>query len=552
VVDTEMSATGAGPRCLAFVFPMASGHINPSLPVARGLVKLGHQVHYLCREQMREAIEDTGATFHSDVENEPELYQGREPSMFGALEAIQKEYDCEDESMMVASCKLQEVMLEMMLPGVLRWLCGLRADAVVYCPLMNVEAALAGRVLGIPRVALLTTAGPGSLPAAIGAMLAQEGLTAEAMLEMRESFEPRQEAVRRARAEYDIEIGLSSFKPMGKMEGIADSTLTLVTTCADLQDPVPPELAQAYDDAGVRFVAVGPLLDEQGARRAAGHKHKFQSEGGEEQRQQAQAQGQRQHGVGQRGDPLALLKEAREAGRRVVLASMGTVITGDSPDFGWEGRAVAAGGERRGLTGRELCQAAWGGVFDAFGADGPEDGPLLLVSLGPQPDALGPLRAPANALCLPVLPQVDVLKAGVDLFLTHGGQNSFTEALAAGVPVVVCPGFGDQPVNAQKAVALGVGLRVERPVPAQGQEADAAAAYREQVAAAMRKVSASGHFRDAAERCAERLQAAGGVPRAVELVLKVAATGCAHAQALNTKVAEPVEGRRAAARVAGA
>ena len=77
----------------------------------------------------------------------------------------------------------------------------------------------------------------------------------------------------------------------------------------------------------------------------------------------------------------------------------------------------------------------WNDIFRVFsvfckalGSDAP-DAPLLLISLGPQSDALENLQVPKNALCLPVMPQVDLLKSGVDLFLTHGGQNSFMESL---------------------------------------------------------------------------------------------------------------------------
>mmetsp|Transcript_47257 Transcript_47257/g.113352 ORF Transcript_47257/g.113352 Transcript_47257/m.113352 type:complete len:248 (+) Transcript_47257:899-1642(+) len=237
-----------------------------------------------------------------------------------------------------------------------------------------------------------------------------------------------------------------------------------------------------------------------------------------------------------------MLKEARATGRKVVLVSMGTVITGDSPEFGWGARIRGRDGQPQGLTGKELCQAAWGGAFDAFGAENSKDAPLLLVALGPQPNALGELKAPPNAVCLPVLPQVDVLKAGVDLFLTHGGQNSFTEALSAGVPVVVCPGFGDQFVNAQKAEDLGVGAQVERPMPTQGQEAAAAACYRAEVTLALRRVLATQYFRDAAADCAEQLRAAGGVERAVELVLETAtSSGDVCNQRSSTKSAGPVD-----------
>ena len=52
----------AAPRAI-FVFPAASGHINPSLPLARGLVSLGWEVNYLGTLNFKEAIEDTGAVF---------------------------------------------------------------------------------------------------------------------------------------------------------------------------------------------------------------------------------------------------------------------------------------------------------------------------------------------------------------------------------------------------------------------------------------------------------------------------------------------------------
>ena len=46
-----------------FVFPAASGHINPSLPLARGLVNSGWSVDYLASTEFKDAITHTGATF---------------------------------------------------------------------------------------------------------------------------------------------------------------------------------------------------------------------------------------------------------------------------------------------------------------------------------------------------------------------------------------------------------------------------------------------------------------------------------------------------------
>ena len=156
--------------------------------------------------------------------------------------------------------------------------------------------------------------------------------------------------------------------------------------------------------------------------------------------------------------------------------------------------------------------------------------------------------------------QVDLLKAGVDLFLTHGGQNSFMESLSTGVPVVVCPGFGDQPVNAQKAVDLGVGLKVDRPFPEEGEVETAAAKYRADVTAALLQVIADESFGASARRCAEGMRNAGGVPRAAEAILeaaKIGATACGRGEywdrfAKAEALEEVAEGGAGKATIAGA
>jgi len=501
-------------RRFAFVFPMASGHINPSLPIARVLVELGHEVHYLCREQMREAIEDTGAEFHSEIQLKPELFGGREADLFGATTSLRREHGLMDEASLVGVFKLGGVQMELAMPGMVRWLHDLRPSAVVYCPMMSKEASYASKALDIPSVALLTTAGPGSMKTALEEILASMGMTTQDMREAM-GFSASAIAAQRVMDTHGIRLNLQSIlEPVGYLEVLEHSNVTLVTTSEDLQDPMTPELRAAYEKHGVSFAAVGPLLDREGACRAAGHKYNHAEQA---------VVGDCSDGVEKTfGDPISALpgvRQARAAGRRVVLVSMGTVVTGDSPEFGWEGRSVGADGQPQGLTGKELCRAVWAAAFDACGAKSAEEGPLLVVALGPQPNSLGDVQPPPNAICLPVVPQVDVLRAGVDVFLTHGGQNSFTEALANAAPVVVCPGFGDQAVNARKAERLGVGLQVPRPEPEAGGETAAAAAFRACVASALREVLNGRSFGQAAAACSERLRSAGGVPRAVELVL---------------------------------
>jgi len=499
----------AASKTFAFAFPAASGHLNPSLAIARCLVESGHSVHFLNVDAMRTAIESTGAEYHALEEYSKELMAKPELGVVGNLMNLCKEAGLEPSARSFEL--LKSVMLEKKLPGVLRFLKSLAADALVYCPLINIEAGLAAKVFGIPSVSLNTCAGPGALTTMFHALRETLQEDTEEFIERANTFEPELAANRRLNAKFGICLQPGVELPIGKSSTFGHATLNLVTTSSDLMDPMTPELERAYAAEGVGFVGVGPLLDREGVKRAAGHR--LNASAGET---------QPAHAVAESGDAvLTKVRGAHADGRSVVLVSMGTVITGDFPGMGWEGRKLGADGRPRGLTGRELCQAVWGGAFDAFGAGTESEGPLLVVALGPQDRPLGDIVAPPNALCAPALPQVDLLRAGVDLFLTHGGQNSFTESLLHGTPVVVCPGAGDQIVNASKAVALGVGLKVDRPDPQAGGEEEAAAAYRAEVCRTLREVSGQPAFVEAARACSERLQLAGGVPRAVELILAV-------------------------------
>jgi len=57
------------------------------------------------------------------------------------------------------------------------------------------------------------------------------------------------------------------------------------------------------------------------------------------------------------------------------------------------------------------------------------------------------------------LPQVEVIPL-VDLVITHGGNNTFTETFYFGKPALVFPLFADQGDNAQRAMEKGLGLRL--------------------------------------------------------------------------------------------
>ncbi len=67
---------------------------------------------------------------------------------------------------------------------------------------------------------------------------------------------------------------------------------------------------------------------------------------------------------------------------------------------------------------------------------------------------------PLNALLFQSVPQAELLPQ-VDLFISHGGNNSINEALAAGKPIIVAPVGGEQGDNASRVTYLGVGRRLD-------------------------------------------------------------------------------------------
>lgn len=73
-------------------------------------------------------------------------------------------------------------------------------------------------------------------------------------------------------------------------------------------------------------------------------------------------------------------------------------------------------------------------------------------------EELGPV--PAGWLARPVLPQVTLL-AHAALAVTHGGNNSVTEALTAGVPLLVLPLSTDQFAGAAALETAGVGVALD-------------------------------------------------------------------------------------------
>ena len=84
----------------------------------------------------------------------------------------------------------------------------------------------------------------------------------------------------------------------------------------------------------------------------------------------------------------------------------------------------------------------------------------LILSVGKKFDSRKLKNIPNNIHIYNFVPQLQVLKI-TDVFVTHGGMNSISEALVYGTSMVVIPFVSDQPVNARCIEKLGVGKRLE-------------------------------------------------------------------------------------------
>jgi UDP:flavonoid glycosyltransferase YjiC (YdhE family) len=127
----------------------------------------------------------------------------------------------------------------------------------------------------------------------------------------------------------------------------------------------------------------------------------------------------------------------------------------------------------------------------------------VIVSLGP----LGhEIRLGERMYGEEFLPQTAIVPQ-CDLLITHGGNNTFCEALHFGVPMVALPLFWDQYDNAQRAADTGVGERLPTYSFAP-----------EELTGAIDRLLADAPLRERLRVQAQRIQASPGQVRAADLV----------------------------------
>jgi UDP:flavonoid glycosyltransferase YjiC (YdhE family) len=137
----------------------------------------------------------------------------------------------------------------------------------------------------------------------------------------------------------------------------------------------------------------------------------------------------------------------------------------------------------------------------------------VIVSLGPRAEEL--TLAP-NMVGAAMLPQTKIIPQ-VDLVITHGGNNTTTECMHFGKPMILLPLFWDQYDNAQRVHERGYGLRLSTYGFTDGE-----------LLAAVEKLFADTELRARAAAAGDAIRSRDGLRKGADLIERV---GLAHVRA---------------------
>jgi len=139
---------------------------------------------------------------------------------------------------------------------------------------------------------------------------------------------------------------------------------------------------------------------------------------------------------------------------RLVGPALPAGPRGDEVAFPWE----RLDGERPLVYVSFGSQISWQPeLFRSVAEAGAELGAQLVLSAGELARTDFALGLPGDPLVLEYVPQLALLERA-SVLVTHGGANSFLEAVRCGVPQLVIPICNDQPVQAWYAQRAGTGL----------------------------------------------------------------------------------------------
>lgn len=165
------------------------------------------------------------------------------------------------------------------------------------------------------------------------------------------------------------------------------------------------------------------------------------------------------------------------------------------------------------LDGRPLIYASLGTLQNRIGGlfrviaeacDGLDAQLVISTGHGVTPEELGNL--PGYPIVVAYAPQLELLRRST-LAITHAGLNTVLDAMTTGTPLVAIPVTNEQPGIAARVAWIGAGEVI---------------AHQQVTPQALRavvvRVRSNQSYRTAAERVRDAIQAAGGAPRAAELI----------------------------------
>lgn len=138
----------------------------------------------------------------------------------------------------------------------------------------------------------------------------------------------------------------------------------------------------------------------------------------------------------------------------------------------------------------------------------------LIVTVGQHIDPAEFGSQPAHIHIEQYIPQAVILPYCA-VVISHGGSGSVMGTLAHGLPAVLLPMGADQPLNAARCEALGVGLTL-----------DALTARPEDIRQAVMTVLEESTFRQAAERLRDEIAKLPDVSHALRLIERLGAEKC--------------------------
>jgi UDP:flavonoid glycosyltransferase YjiC (YdhE family) len=454
------------PHVVFMNFP-ATGHMNPTLPIVAELRRQGAEVTYYVAEKMRAPVEAAGATWRP-------LADVATPAVHDAAAAKYVESDTPEELRGFPYNML--AVTEYMMPSLLADLRALEQQptVIVYDPFLPC-GLIASQELGVPCMGFVSVPGPGTIN------------MPDAAQQMWESHNLVQKPRKAILDTYGIDL-----LKHGRILEVYSHMQNIVTTIGDLYAP-PSSDMQKERFGHFPFTCVGALIDLKTKRIANAHIE---------------------------GAPTTLphdrIERELKAGTRVLYISLGTVANSHfwTTKFG----NLAKQNGLAECTGKDMTQHVFKNCFDAFGGN---DKILVIMALGPQEDVLEGLPAtPDNFILRTAVPQLEVLNL-CHAFITHGGANSVHEALSFGVPLAVVPLFGDQPPNADSVVSMGAGVGFKNPL-----DSVTVPALREAVDGLL-DASDANTYRAGALKAKKKLADAGGVPKAVDMILELSSDATA-------------------------